>query len=81
MGGGDGFLRSGGGSLLMGVTFLYSSSSASRPANTSLSKASSDIAVRLFLAFSLLAGCPGLQGKWGVDLGTLEVVMDELGWE
>lgn len=51
----------------MGITFLYSSSSASRPANNSLSKASSDISFSL-PALSLLAifTSRGRAGGWRV---------------
>ena len=48
----------------MGITFLYSSSSASRPANNSLSKASSDISFSL-LAIFVGSDVPSRQGRGG----------------
>lgn len=56
------------GKAMAGITFLYSSSSASRPANSSLSKASSDISFALppFSLFDISVGSDSVDRENGV---------------
>ena len=61
----------------MGITFLYSSSSASSPASNSLSKTSSDISFSL-LAIFVGSDVPSVKGVWRVRGCLLVMATDEV---